>query len=502
MTLSAIWWVKRPVGELLGAVRSVISPGYGGQCIVLLVFVLAMPSANSAQWERETGLSLGAIHTDNARLNEDGASESAGVVTPYISVRGIGARANLDIRTAIEFNTYGGEADNVNPQLSSTADVEILEDFFFVDLNASAQQTSIDPFSASGYTNLNQSGNSTTTYNYRVNPYITGRLKNYLNYRVDGYYDEQINDEREIDDSGRTGGSFNIASGSFLGRLTLGVNGTYSKTNFRDREGNISAIEDSDNEFATASFRVGYRLSRKLEVFASQGREWNDFIDSGTTDDIDGSTWRAGAVWTPNPRATIDVSYGEQFFGSSPAASIDYRHKKSSFRLSWSKSVTDSRSLRASSGNFLFRDGFFSPNTSLARRSNPTSRENSTFINEQWEASYGLTGKRTSVSVHARRSLQERLDNGIEDEFVDYGMSLNRSFSPKLSLNLSYSRDEREQGLTNETSETDYFNVSLTRRLGPNTSVSLNYGYSDRQSDRVNDDYDQNRISVFLSIGF
>ncbi len=474
---------------------------------LLIAVCLASFSAPgvAAEWRGSTGLKIGETYSDNVRLDsEDEKSEWTTVITPNISLTGKGARADVSLMAAVEFNTLGGDADSVNPQLQADAGVEVVEDFFFIDADASARQTSIDPYSSYGFSNLNERDNRTTTYDYSISPYISTRFKDYATLLLRYNYDSQINRDDDLDDSDRESATFSLRSGREFGRFDWGINGNYSKTDFDDDEGRISATDNSDNEFISSSVDLGYQLNRKWRVTSTFGKEWNDFISD---DDIDDTFWEAGIVWNPTKRTNLKLGFGERYFGDTPSLDFTHSHKRSTFKLSYEKELTDSRSLRTRGDVFSAFDSFGDPvnpftDDILRPSRNFTSAENATLVNEEFDASIELKGNRTTVTLDARRSKQVRQDNSDESVFSGYSISADRRLSSKLSLDLRYSWDHREERDTDEESTTSWYDVSLRREIGPNTSISIQYSYTDRDSDLADDDYSENRFSLYLSTKF
>lgn len=457
--------------------------------VVFAVSALLIPQwAVAAEWSSTSGVTFTQVYTDNSDLSEDDEdSRFTSLITPNFSLEGSGARANVDISGTLQFSDAGGQTDNFNPNVNASADAELIEDFLFIETDASARQTSIDPFARSGSVGISDTDNSTTTYDYGVTAYISSRFKNYFTYELRYNYDDQINDDREVDDSTQDAASFNLNSGSYFGRFSWDFSVDYRGTEFEDDAGNVALADNSDNEFISADVGLGYRFSRKWEVTASVGKEWNDF--QSESDDVDGDIWNAGVIWTPNARATINFGYGERFFGSTPSLDVSYRHKRSELNVSYSRSSTDSRDIRSQSGG-----------GNLSNFSNLTSRTNNTIVDERLDFSYTLTGRRTTLSIDGDRSKQTSEDSGVENIFSGYAISVDRSLAPNLSLTLSYSWDEREDGDSSNTIQTDDYVVSLTRRLSENANLSLNYNHSDRDSDQIGDDYIENRISVSVSV--
>ncbi len=474
---------------------------------LLMAACLAMLSTSvfAAEWRVSSGLKIGETYSDNVRLDSrDEKSEWATVITPNIDLSGKGARADVSLMAAIEYNTLGGNADSVNPQVQADAGVEVVEDFFFIDADATARQTAINSYRSYGFTDVNERDNRTTTYDYSVSPYITRRFKDFATLLLRYTFDRQINRDDDLDDSDRDSATFSLRSGSDFGRFDWGLNGNYSKTNFDDNKGRISETHNSDNEFISSSVDLGYRLNRKWQLTSSFGKEWNDFISE---DDIDDTFWEAGVVWTPTQRTNLRLGFGERYFGDTPSLDFTHSHKRSTFKLSYQKELTDSRSLRTRGNVFSGFDSFGDPvnpfaDDFLSPSRNFTSAENATLVNEEFDASVELKGNRTTVTLDARRSKQKRQDNSEESVFSLYSISADRRLSSKTSLDLRYSWDHRKDRDTDQESTTSWYDVSLRRDIGHDTSISLQYSYTDRDSDLVDDDYSENRFSIYLSTRF
>lgn len=474
--------------------------------VLMSVIVLLTPGlAMAAEWKTNAGLRIGEAYTDNVGLDDsDKEGEFITTVTPDLSLEGKGARANIKLLGVVEFNDVGGDADSYNPQLQADADVELIKDFFFVEGDASARQTAIDPFSASGDTSLNERDNKTTTYQYGVSPYISARLKSFAVAQLRYRYDDQINRGEEVDDSTRESANFSLNSGPDFTKITWGFLGNWSKTNFDDQSGEVSATESSDNELISATLRLGYRINRKWQLTTSYGKEWNDFISNRDTDD---KTWTLGLVWTPTSRTKLDVDYGERFFGKTPALKFTHKHKHSTIKVNYLRELTDSRSIRQQQIPLSDLDIFDQlvdafGDSVLEQSIILTTPVNVTLVNEQFDVSYSLKGKRTTIDIKGYQSKQIREDLvSTESTFNRFSISADRKLSSRLSANGRISWDERENEQS-EKADTYRYSLGLTQKIGPNTNLSCNYTFSQRDSDLIDDDYDENKINLSIRHNF
>ncbi len=456
--------------------------------------------ALAAEWTRSASVSVGQVYSDNVELEtEDENSDFFSTVMPSVSVQGKGARASVDLNAAVEMNDRSGGGGNFNPLLNATANAELIEDFFYTDVFARANQTVTDPFQASSNTALSSNENTGTTYSYGVAPSIRKRLGSFATFNASTQWDEQVSSNDDFDDSTEQRYNASLLSGPDFSRLSWGVIGEHTTTEY---DNNAGAGDGQDDEYSEVRVPLGYRINRKLQLTAAAGHEWRDY-DAATGNDDD-NTWDAGFVWTPTARTSLNAGYESQYGDESPRVDFSHRSKRTIFRASYERQLTTSRDLRARETAFSSDNPFglpFDPATGqpLPVSGNNNFLESGSFIDERFEASLAIQGKRTNVTLTGSQSQQTREDNDEEGTFNDVGLNLSRALSGKLSLNggVTWEGDEDPDGLTSDTMR---YYVGLNRQLGVNTNLSLYYSYNDRDSERLDDDYTENR--VFLNLTF
>jgi uncharacterized protein (PEP-CTERM system associated) len=489
-----------------------------GHPVLVLVFGLFAIGATAAEWSREASISAGGVYTDNVELDDnDKEGEFIATATPRISLEGEANRASLDLDAAVQFNDLsGGRTDNVNPRLDADGEVELVQSHLFLEADASAYQAAVDPFSATGGSSLNRSGNSLTTYNYGITPVFRTRLADFANLELRYRYDEQrFGGERsnELDESTQETTSFSLNSGELFSRFTWSLSGDIREIEFsEDREitDPLLANRNDDIERKTLRFSPSYRLSRKWQLTGTIGKEWNDFTtgDRETDDDF----WNAGFVWTPNLRTTVRAGYGERFFGTTPYAEIEHRTRRTTLSLGYSRDLTDTRNLRRRDDVIPDLDPFGDPIDPITGEPLPldaffTSRANSVVVNERWDATFTVKGNRTTIRLSARQSNQSRRDLiGEDSSFRFLQASVERSLSARLNANARISLDEREREdtQTGETESSDILRISFgaNYELGPRTRVNVLYTHSRADQGLFSREYQENRISVSLTYQF
>ncbi|MBL4568007.1 MAG: TIGR03016 family PEP-CTERM system-associated outer membrane protein [Porticoccus sp.] len=484
--------------------------GVAATCFFLAFDVMA------GEWLVKSGLDVSEVYTDNVELDEDDKdSKFITVVRPTLNFIGNGNRANVSFISAFGFNNLGGGADSFFPRIRANADAELLEDQLFLDAGLSSNQTIIDPFAAAGNSQLNRSDNVTTTYNYNISPYVVRHFGQTADLVLRYTYDDQINKGDELSDSQQQSVLATLKSGQDFARLNWALTVDYQDTDFDDDEDDTTG-QDGNSEKLSSSVTLGYQLNRKFQLKSTLGQEWNNY-QTFDDDDTDDHFWDVGVIWTPNKRTSFDVGYGKHFYSTTPRFKFSHETRRTLFSASYSRSLTDSRSERINSNVFSFSDAqlesleqfqltdaeFDSLEQAAAQSSslnnNPTFSDQGIFVNELFESSLTLKGKRTTATVYFRDSKQIREDVDQDSIFTSSGVRIERKLSSKYTLNSRLTWDEREDqaGLTSDITQ---WYLSLRRELGARTAVSISYSYGERDSDRINDDYKENRISLNFSI--
>lgn len=483
--------------------------------ILLLTPVIAWVSPlQSANWDTKTGISVGSYFSDNICRNasdEDG--QFVGTVTPDIRVRGSGARANLSLRAAVEYNSLA-DADltcpagsNANfrdnredfiPRVNFNGDLELVEDWLTLEADAYASQNRTNPFAAGGEDNLDGSGNTNITYRYSAGAAVQRRLFEDTDLLLRYTYDEQYNERSIIGDSSEERVDLELGTDPGTSLFAAQVLGRYSKV---DYEQSINRPEFS-TELSYVAFQIGVQFNESFRIDGLVGEERNDFVS--VFQDNDGSYWNSGVTWTPNGRIELSAGYGERFFGNTPRLSFSYRHKRSSLQLAYERTVNANRNLRTVArflevDDPLLDDPSLLPGTPLDGQGVPVVPAAGVVVNEGFRLGYRVTGRRTNIGLFATDSRQTRFEDGNEVRFSSVVARFSRSLSRALALNLRASWDERKGegevgGFLARDSETWRAGFSITHRLGNNTSLNYGYEFMSRDSALAGDEFDENRI--------
>lgn len=461
----------------------------GAGCLSLATTVSA------AEWTRTASVSAGAVYSDNVNLSSNNEeSELTATLTPSVSLHGKGGRASLDLTGALEINGQGGSNDSVNPRLQANANAELYERTAFIDLAATATQNAIDPLNISGTDNLSNSSNRTTTYSYRVSPYLRSRLKGVADMELRYTYNELNHSENTVTDTSSDEFSLNLDSGPEFADWSWGLSASDKSTD--NDQGEVSQLRSAD-------LRLGYQINRRWQINGSVGTESNDFASVQSS--RDGSSWDVGARWTPSARTELDFGVGERFFGSTKRLNLTHRSKRSVLSASYTTELTDSTTLLSNQVVFLVTDPFGQPildpvtgDPFLVTANLPTIGV-STFVDERFALSYSLKGRRSTFTLSADMSDQTYQDSTREVSSRGLGASLTRTLSGTLSGNISLNWDQQEEsGTGNRENDIWRLQAGINRQLGQKTNLRFSYSLTDRDSNQAGQDYQENRLSLTL----
>lgn len=490
---------------------------------LVAVTLLVQYPGHAAEWDSGAGISVGSYYSDNiCRAPFDEQGKWVGTVRPDVSIRGRGARGNVRLEGGVEYNTLAdssldcsiGDAprDLSNrasfiPSLRFSSDYELLQDWLTLEAQASARRTSINPFAAGADDPLSGRDNTNLIYDYSVGAFVQRRIAQYAELRARYSYNEQFNEAAQFGDSSENRLEVDLDTLPGSSRLSYGVGGRYSKVEYDEAE-NRPAF---DNELASAELRAGFQLNSSWQITGLAGEEWNEFTSA--SDDIDGFYWDAGVRWTPNPRVEVNVGTGERFFGSTPRASIAYRHKRSELRASYQRSLELPRNLRVRDAAFFAPEELFDPDFGgvpgdpLGSGGVPTILGQSPTLDERVQLGYVFTGRRTTIELSASESRQTRVEDEGEGIFRQAGLTMSRDLSSVLSTSLRISWEEGEGSEENQSffardREVWRATLGFTRQVGQSTSLTVAFQHTTQDSDSFFNSYDENRLTFSVRHGF
>ena len=494
----------------------------------LLLFALGaalgamMPPALAGEWRVVPSIAINGTMTDNVGLTEDHRkSDWITDISPGIAVSGRGDRLELDVDYRLHglYYTRDTSRNNLQNSLNARGRLEALENWFFIDADATITRQNLSAFNGSTYASVdtNDSDNTTETRTYRISPYFKGVLGDSSEYLLRYDFGKLSSDgggardERTARLTGRLAGR---AEGS---RFGWSVDANSQKNDFE---------QGRDTKADLVRGTLTYRVDPQFSVSLIAGRESNDYT---SLDKRSHTIKGAGLEWTPTERTLLSAFAEDRFFGSSGNVTFTHRTAGTAWKYVQTKdayTATD-QSSGAVGTYFGLLDSMFSSaipdpaaraayvNAVLAASGiSPDATLQGGFLTtgvslrEHQEFSLALVGARNTVTFAATRSEMRDISNGTGSGWfqgTDFS-SLERIRQTGASVNWSHKLTGlstltgsvsrlKSKGAGNSHLRTDetMYTVNFLTRLGPKTNAGV--GLRRVEVDRTTGDYTENSLT-------
>lgn len=504
----------------------------GGGVSVVGLLVLVSTGAYGQDSTSDTGLirvvsivprvSVTETLTDNVRLvNVGRQSDQITEISPGIRISRDAGRLQGVFDYSLNRVEYAQNPSLSRSQnaLNTFGTLEALENWMYLDFNGSVAQQSISAFGTQSSDSTSINPNKTEVSNYRLSPYIRGRLGDQANYAARFSRTVVQGDATAVSGVATSDSIVNINGDSAFRTLGWSVNTSRQ------------AIDYSAGRPTEADrFDIGltYSVTPQFSVLASTGREFSNYT---SVDKQSYTTNGFGVTWTPSETTRFSASQGNRSFGESHSLSFEHRTARTVWRFTDSKDVsaTPSQSGIASLGTTydLFFNQFatIEPNP-IARAQlvnaflqvngiSPTATVVSSFLTSavsvvrRQDLSFALLGVRDTVTFIATQSESNRLDTvstGFDDfniatQLRQHGLSVNYShrITPDYSLGVLASQQITSGGLGLADATLNFFNISITGKVQKNTTASVGVRRAVYSSGAP---YDETAVVVNLNMQF
>jgi len=467
---------------------------------VLVVASAAAPQVFATSWKTNVDDSIEARIVFVDRTGSDEASGPVLQLRPGVSIQRQGARASADIRYRLNVSVGGSDTDpeTFTHDLIARGNVEAIERVLFFDMSAGARYVGnsatagvVDPIT--GRTDGQQS------YSLRVSPIIRPETDNrYVRFVSNNTLDlVNYTGGSGNNNDGSNSATWNLAleSGPYFTTFPWDVGVTETTTDFQDRD-------DTRREYTAGG---AYLISPRWRLTGRVGYEEND-VDTSRTD-TDGATWNVGGGWTPNPRTSLVVDYGDRYFGETYSGRFTHRSRRTTFSLDASRDITNRRNSRLVDEFFLLVDQNGNPivdpisGQPIFVNIPQLEETDEDFLNTQLRGAISVTGLRTNVSLTGSVANRKFEVSGDEEDVYRVGLSASRRLGQGISATL-FGNADRAEGTTNGDSDSYDVGLRLSKSLSTRTSVSLDLLHRKREGDVAADDFEENRIGLTLSTSF
>lgn len=458
--------------------------------------------ASAGNWQITPSISANETVTDNVDLvDKNRTNDWITDISPGLNIVGKGDRANLRFDYRMHNLYYANDSSRNNLQNSLQADgtLEALENWFYIDANASIYQQNLSAFSGSTYSSVdtNDSNNTTETTTYRISPYFKGTLGTSTDYLLRYNLSKTTADES---------GAFNTETRELAARL----NGMTRFSQFGwtlDANTQKSMFDRGrDTKADLVRGKLTYYYDPQFRVSLIGGRESNDY----NTRDMESHTIKgAGFEWAPTERTLLSATREDRFFGNSDNITFTHRTAGTAWKYRQTKdshTSTDQTSGAVGSYYSLFDSLFSTAIPDPAARAayvnalllssgiSPDALLQGGFLytgvtlENRKELSFALIGVRNTVTFAATKTDTSAFSGGIgsgwyagtdfetANDVQQTGVSINWShqLTGLSTLTGTVSRLESESGGagTFKTDET-LIAVNFLTQLGPKTTAGL-----------------------------
>ncbi len=461
----------------------------------LLVALLVSQASLAADWTLEPRIRVGETYNDNIFLSgTNPKSDLITEITPGLSLRGDGNRLKVKADYSLQSLTYleNSSQSTVLNYLNSTATLEALKDFFFIDADAFISQQYLSPLGPRPSESTSVTGNRFESRSLGLSPYVRGQLFSDITY--DARYRNQWNTSNlgGLPDSETTQWTGRIASPVHL----FGWSAEYNQ--------DTTDFQNQPTAFDSKIYRgrLFFQPISSLRLQAIGGYEENNYALTNTS----GNTYGAGFAWTPNSRNSVNAEWEERFFGPSYLVNAAHKTGLSTWSVNYSRNIstTPMQVLGLPPGNtaaFLntilasripddaqriaaIQDFYNATGLSPFLTNSVAFYSEQIFLLERLDMSAAFQGRRNLVSftvywvdtsaVSQRQNIQaiDALANNFRLKQQGAALGWNHRFSGSLALDSVLSRTYSEflDPATGNSVE-DRLQVTLTRRLSPHTNA-------------------------------
>ena len=432
-------------------------------------------------------------------VDRSGNNSSSGVVaqvSPQINLNGRGGRseANVAYRLTASQGTGSTDSKALAHNLHALGRVELIDQFFWLGGNASAQLVGNNA-SSGPVDSINVGSTGRQSYAFQLTPEFRHHLGRYMDIvsknSID-YVTYTGNNVSSNDDSRSYSANFGVQSGAYFGPLSWSLSATQRKTEYDTR----------DDENASYTAGVGYQVDPRIRVRGMVGYETNDVQTSRSN--TDGSVWTVGVDWAPNQRTNVSADYGKRYLGTIYSGHINHRTKRTALALDFSRDVTNRRSTQLESFQFQVPDlnpddpdnGLPETITLFALR-----QIDEDYVNTQVRGALTVGGRRTTATITANAANRKyEVTAADEDSYgLTIGVSRQLGAGFRGSLRGGLTSTDVKGGASTDTYDVQF---SLSKQLSQRTSASVDVLHRNQDSSTASGGYTENRLGVSVSTSF
>jgi len=474
-------------------------------CLLLTGVFLAtalqpnLASARAGKWVFDPSSPVTASLDYVDRTDDDGYNGQVLRVAPTFRLSREGGRAvaNINYNPTVAIGTGDTNPKFLTHGLFANGRLEAVENRFFIGADARAGLNGANS-SAETVDAINfNSADGQQSYSFGITPEYRQPLNRYATFVSNNRFDWVTYSGNDDGDgsNGSRGQTLNasILSGRHFSAFNWSLNATQRKTFYNS--------DEEDDTRTNYSADTGYRFGPRWAVNGSVGYEDNDITTD--RDDTSGMTWDVGARWTPNPRTSVNASYGDRYFGPRYSGGISHRSKRTRLSADFSRDVTNRRQQQLVDSFFFLADSNGDPildpdgNPIIANVPNLEDTDED-FINTRLRGIMTITGRRTSVTITGDIANRDYEVSPRDEDSYGLTVSARRDLGSSINATLT-GRTTHVDGADDGDSDEYAVRFSLSKNLSSRTSTALNMEYRDYNADGSGESYTEKRIGISLT---
>ncbi|MBK9442942.1 MAG: TIGR03016 family PEP-CTERM system-associated outer membrane protein [Comamonadaceae bacterium] len=436
--------------------------------------------------------------TDNVGLDgSNPRSEQITEITPGIRISIAGTRLNtyFDLGLSQVIYAQGTSPDRrqIQNALNTFGTFEAVDNWAFVDFSGTVSQQAVSAFGTQSASNTSVNANQAEVSNYRISPYLRGRLFHAADYEARYSRTTTRSDAAAASDVDSADTSVRLSGNSAFRNLGWSTDASRQT---------ISYSEGRTTETDRVNLGLTYTLTPQLNVSASAGRESNNFT---TRDKESSSTHSVSLNWRPSELTRLSATRSQRPFGDAHNVSFEHRSARTVWRFTDSRDVTTTPSQTGFGSIGAVYDLLFSQFASIepdpiaraalvdaylqANGISPSANVVSQFLSSavslqrSQNLSFSLLGQRDTITFVATRTESTRLDTlatSVDDlatasKIRQQGFSINfaHRLTPDYSLGVLWSQQNTSGDNNTQDTRLRSANVNLTGRIGKRASAAV-----------------------------
>ena len=459
--------------------------------------------------------------TDNVRLaSENEQADHITEITPGVTITVAGDRLKAYVNYALNEIYYakGSSARRSQNQLNGFGTLEAVQDWAYLDVNASISQQAISAFGPQSLNNTLVNSNQAEVSSYRISPYVRGKLGSWAEY--DARYSRT-----------ETNSDAAVVSGVVAVDSTVKIKGGSLRNLGWSADAGRQQVDYSAGRGTQAdhlNLGLSYAIAPQVIVSANVGREADNFT---SLEKQSGGTHGFGASWTPSERTLMSVVLAQRRFGNTHAFNLEHRTARTAWRYTDSKDVSVQSGQSSLTGFGSVYDLLFNQFAALEPRADERARlvnaflqdnglkpdfgavngfqTSAVFMQRRQNAMFALLGVRDTITFAATRSESRRLDlvSLAVDDLSSSALIHQRALSvnwahrltPDYSLSVLLSEQKTSGSLGLQENRLRLFSSSLSGRVGRHALATLGLRHV---VSRGNFPYDETAINFNLTVQF